>query len=360
MENEDKQSSTLSDSILKIKGAQKRLSALTDDLLKMKIEDIHFTALSDGISKLKEGQRRLVALTDDVLKSTNDHLNPFQHLVGKEITIDWKEYFDNSCKGEDMWGHYKTANGDLYVVADGASNHEGTKTGADVVRLIDERLKKDAAKIVRPSDLKRLVYSINMESSRVNEGAYAAIAGVLHSKNRLYSFSAGDVTIIARKSNGKLLQVLPLDLNMQPEEAEELAKTEIGTVVNGIEITKKNYKQRINQYIYHGLSNAIGFGKSFFLHDKSFSARDGAAIIIASDGVTDPFVETQREAGKIPVGHATKIQEVMNSSFNATDAAETLNNLIWDTQVKEKIKIKPDDRTALFLYMNQVPGTKNS
>lgn len=56
-----------------------------------------------------------------------------------EILVNWKEYFDNTCKGEDMWGHYKTANGDLYVVADGASNHEGSKTGGDVVRFIDER-----------------------------------------------------------------------------------------------------------------------------------------------------------------------------------------------------------------------------
>ena len=34
------------------------------------------------------------------------------------------------------------------------------------------------------------------------------------------------------------------------------------------------------------------------------------------------------------------------------DAANALKNLIWDTQVKEKKKIKPDDRTGLFFYMN--------
>jgi len=28
--------------------------------------------------------------------------------------------------------------------------------------------------------------------------------------------------------------------------------TEIGTIVNGVEITEENYKQRINQYIHHG------------------------------------------------------------------------------------------------------------
>ena len=47
---------------------------------------------------------------------------------------------------------YKTANGDLYVVADGASNHDGSKTGGDVVRLIDERLRQEAEKIVSTND----------------------------------------------------------------------------------------------------------------------------------------------------------------------------------------------------------------
>ena len=55
-----------------------------------------------------------------------------------DIKINWKEYFDNECKGEDLWGHYKTANGDLYVVTDGASSHEFSKTGADVVRVYAE------------------------------------------------------------------------------------------------------------------------------------------------------------------------------------------------------------------------------
>ena len=51
----------------------------------------------------------------------------------KEIIIDRKEYFDNACKGEDMWGHYKTPNGSIYVVVDGASHHDGMKTGVDVI-----------------------------------------------------------------------------------------------------------------------------------------------------------------------------------------------------------------------------------
>jgi len=354
MKHGRKQNSALSDGILKIKEVQKRLSAMTEDLLKMKVEDMHFNALSDGISKIKQGQKRLLALTDDVLNFKHGQLIPFQHLVKKEISINWKEYFDNGCKGEDMWGHYKTANGDLYVVADGASNHEGTKTGADVVQIIDQRLRQDAANIAGSHDLKDLIHTINTESTEVNEGAYAAIAGILHSGNKLYSFGSGDVSIIAKKPNGKLIQILPLDLNMQLEEAEELVKTEIGTIVNGVEITEENYKQRINQYIHHGLFNAIGFGESFFLHEKSFNAKDGATILIATDGVTDSFMEPQREAGKISMEDALKIHEVINSSSNAKDAADALSNLIWDTQVKEKKKIKPDDRTGLFLYMNHI------
>jgi len=42
----------------------------------------------------------------------------------------------------------------------------------------------------------------------------------------------------------------------------------------------------------------------------------------------------------------------MNSNDNAEDAADSLKDMIWDTQVKEKKKIKQDDRTGLFLYMN--------
>jgi len=358
MKHEQKQNSALSDGIIKIKEGQKRLSALTEDLLKTKVEDLHFNALSDGISKIKQGQKRLLALTDEVLNFKHGQLLPFQHLVKKEISINWKEYFDNGCKGEDMWGHYKTSNGDLYVVIDGASNHEGTKTGADVVRLINDRFKKDAAKIEHIHDLKELIHTINTESTRINEGAYAAIAGILHSRNKLYSFGAGDVSIIAKKPNGKLIQILPLDLNMHPDAAEELAKTEIGTIVDGIEITEENYKQRVNQYIHHGLFNAIGFGKEFFLHEKNFNAKDGAAILIATDGVTDSFMEPQREAGKISMEDALKIHKVINSSSNAMNAAEALSNLIWDTQVKEKKKIKPDDRTGLFLYMNHITDSQ--
>ena len=78
----------------------------------------------------------------------------------------------------------------------------------------------------------------------------------------------------------------------------------------------------------------------------------GAAILIASDGVTDPFMKSQRGAGKILKANASKLYEVLNSSDNAEDAANSLRDLIWDTQVKEKKKIKPDDRTALFFYMD--------
>ena len=308
--------------------------------------------LHDVVLKIKQVQKRLNTITDDVLKMKQGHLLPFQILVKKKILVNWKEYFDNSCKGEDMWGHYKTSNGDLYVVADGASNHDGSKTGGDVVRLIDDKLRQDAINIVRSNDLKELIHSINTESTKVNEGAYAAIAGILHRGNRLFSFSAGDVSIIAKKPNGKLIQVLPLDLNMQRDEAEICAKTEIGTIINGVEITEENYEQRIDQYINHGLCNAIGFGQSFFLHDKSFNTKDGAAILIASDGVTDPFMKSQREAGKVLKANASKLYKIFDSRDDAEDAANLLKDIIWDTQVKEKIKIKSDDRTGLFFYMN--------
>ena len=316
-----------------MKQVRKQLKVLTDDVL-------------------TQGRKQLNALTDDVLKIKHDPMLPFQFLVNKKVSVNWKEYFDNSCKGEDMWGHYKTANGDLYVVADGASNHDGSKTGGDVARFIDDRLKQDAENIVRSKHLKELLHSINTESAKINEGAYAAIAGVLHRGNRMFSFSAGDVSIIAKKPNGKLLQVLPLDLNMQRDEAEICAKTEIGTIINGVEITEENYEQRVNQYTSHGLCNAVGIGQSFFLNDKNFNTKDGAAILIASDGVTDPFMQLQSGAGKILKANALKLYDVINSNDNAEDAANALQNMIWDTQVKEKKKIKQDDRTGLFLYMN--------
>jgi hypothetical protein len=193
----------------------------------------------------------------------------------KRILINWKEYFDNDCKGEDMWGHYKTANGDLYVVADGASSHDGTKTGGDVARLVDLRLKQESAKVRHRRDLNEILHSINAESTKVNEGAYAAIAGIWHRKNKIFGFGAGDVSILARKANGKLILVLPLDLSIQRDEAERRAKAEIGTVVNKMEITEINYKQRIEQYLKHGLCNAIGFGESFHLNTINFDAKDG-------------------------------------------------------------------------------------
>ncbi len=269
-----------------------------------------------------------------------------------KILVNWKEYYDNDCKGEDMWGHYKTSNGDLYVVADGASNHDGSKTGGDVVKLADDILKREAKNIVRSKHLKELIHSINTESSKANEGAYAAIAGILHRENRMYSFSAGDVSILAKRVNGKLIQVLPLDLSIQREEAERRVKTEMGTIINGVEITGKNFVQRVSQYTNHGLCNAIGFGESFFLHEKSLDAKDGAAILIASDGITDPFMEPQAEAGEIIKYEITKLYEVITSSDNAEEAVNALKDLIWDTQVKEKKKIKQDDRTGLFFYMN--------
>ena len=63
-------------------------------------------------------------------------------------------------------------------------------------------------------------------------------------------------------------------------------------------------------------------------------------------------MKSQRGAGKILKANASKLYEVLNSSDNVEDAANFLRDLIWDTQVKEKKKIKPDDRTALFFYMD--------
>ncbi len=273
-------------------------------------------------------------------------------IVMNDISVHWKEYFDNNCKGEDMWGHYKTANGDLYVVADGASNHDGTKTGGDVVHYIDEQLKQEAKNISRTNQLKELIHSINTESSKINEGAYAAIAGVLHRRDRLFAFGAGDVSILGKKPNGKLIQILPLDLSMKQREAEETAKTEIGTFVNGKEITNENYILRSRQLMNHGLCNAIGIGDSFYINDVSFYTKDGAILLIASDGITDPFITPQREVGTIAQDDAEKIYDVLNTSETAEDAVNAMSDLIWDTQVKDKVKIKSDDRTGIFLYMN--------
>jgi len=250
-----------------------------------------------------------------------------------------------------MWGHYKTSNGDLYVVADGASSHEGDKTGGDVARYIDHRLKQEAPNILRRNHLLELITSINSESSKINEGAYAAIAGILHRGNNMFAFGAGDVSILARKANGKLVQVLPLDLNIQKAEAKETAKTEIGTIIDGKEITAENYILRAEQYTNHGLTNAIGIGESFYLNKKSFYTKEGAVVLIATDGITDPFMETQKEAGKVSKISALKLYGIIDSSNNSEAAAEALKDLFWDTQVKEKKKIKADDRTGLFLYM---------
>lgn len=270
----------------------------------------------------------------------------------KNITIDWKVFFDNDCKGEDMWGHYETTSGDLYVVIDGASSHEGNKTGGDVAQFIDKKLKQEAKNIVRSNHLIELFHAINDESAKVNEGAFAAIAGVLHRQDTLFAFSAGDVSILAKKPNGKLLQVLPLDLKMDEAEAEKTALTEIGTVIDGKEITKENYSLRSQQYMQHGLCNAVGIGDSFYLNERIFNNKDGAVMLIASDGITDPFITLQKEAGTITKSDAEKIYDLIESSENAEQAVESLKELIWNTQVVEKRKIKADDRTGIFFYMN--------
>jgi serine/threonine protein phosphatase PrpC len=273
-------------------------------------------------------------------------------VVMTDILVNWQAYFDNDCKGEDMWGHYKTANGDLYVVADGASNHEKTKTGADVVQFIDEKLMKEAKNISRRKHIVDLMHDINAESAKENEGAYAAVAGVLHREHSLFAFSAGDVAVIGKKPNGKLIQILPLDLNMDQEEAEKTALTEIGTIINGKEITKENYIKRSQQLMNHGLCNAVGIGESFYLNEETFNTKDGAVLLIASDGITDPFINLQKESGALPTEENEKVYDILNSNQSAQKAVEALKDLVWDTQVKDKIKIKSDDRTGIFLYMN--------
>ena len=276
------------------------------------------------------------------------------------MIIEWKEYFDNDCKGEDMWGHYRTANGHIYLVADGASNHDGTRTGADVVQLIHERMKRHAHRLARSSELRDLLHSINEESTRVNEGAYAAIAGLLQRGENLYAFGAGDVSIIARKANGKMLQVLPLDLSMTEEEAEDRAKSEIGQVVNNIAITELNYQQRIKQYMHHGLSNAVGMGDEFHLNDIYFDAKADTAMLIATDGITDPFMEPKSQAGDILKADASKLYELFENRSGAEDTAAALESLIWDVQVMEKKRIKPDDRTGLFLFIKSMEDADES
>ena len=202
--------------------------------------------------------------------------------------------------------------------------------------------------------MKELLYEINGESTSVNEGAFAAIAGILHWNDKLYGFSAGDVSIIAKKTNGNLTLVLPLDLSMSREEAERMARAEIGTTIKNIMITEDNYPIRAEQYLRHGLSNAIGLGDDFYLHDHKFNAKPGTAILIASDGITDPFMKPQTDYGKIPEEDAPKLYEVMNSNNNAEDAASALEDLFWTTQVTERTKIKQDDRTGLFFFMDGV------
>jgi serine/threonine protein phosphatase PrpC len=280
----------------------------------------------------------------------------------KNILFDWNVYFDNTCKEEDLWGHYKTPKGDLYVVMDGVSNHDGSRTGKDVVNLIDQRLNQNASRIKHRKDLIELIHAINTESTTTNEGAYAAIAGLYHRGKNIYAFGAGDVSIIAKKVNGKLIQVLPLDLQIPREEAERLARSEIGTRVDNIDITQENIVQRINQYIKHGLCNAVGLGENFSIHDLNFNVREGSALLLASDGITDPFMQPQNEAGRISMKDAPKLYQVFNESEKAEDAVNSIENIIWNTQVNEKIKLKPDDRTALFIFMNSLrePDKDNS
>ncbi len=274
-----------------------------------------------------------------------------------DLVVDWKEYFDNDCKGEDMWGHYRTPNGSIYLVVDGASNHDGSKTGADVVRLIHERFRQESGNILHSSELRDLMFAINEESSRVNEGAYAALAGVLQRGNNLYAFGVGDVAIIAKKANGKLIQVLPLDLSMEKEEAERRAKSEIGHTVNNIKITEENYTQRIKQYMNHGLSNAVGLGEEFNVNYMYFDAKADTALMVATDGVTDPFMEPQREAGNILKENAEKLYELLSANNTSEAAALAMEDMIWETRVSQRQKIKPDDRTALFLFINQDKGS---
>ena len=338
---------------------KKKLDELNDSAMKLKqVRDQLDSILFDPI-EIDDMRRQIDSLTDNVIKLSRVYLPTIYKLEDKQVIVTHKEYFDNSCKGEDMWGHFKTANGDLYIVADGASGHEGNKTGGDVVEYMMQKLTQEAPGVKRSWELKELMHTINDESAKINEGAYAAVAGILYRGNKIYSFSAGDVSIIAKKPNGKLLQVLPLDLSMEREEAEIVARTEIGTVVNGVEITELNYEKRVDQYMNHGLCNAVGFGESFYLNEKSFNAKDGAAILIASDGVTDPFMRPQKKAGSILRDHAPGIYEILNANAKAEDAAEALKDLVWDTQIKEKRKIKADDRTGLFLYMNHQEDGSN-
>ena len=63
-------------------------------------------------------------------------------------------------------------------------------------------------------------------------------------------------------------------------------------------------------------------------------------------------MKPQTVYGKIPEEDAPKLYNVMNSNNNAEDAASALEDLFWTTQVTEKTKIKQDDRTGLFFFMD--------
>lgn len=269
----------------------------------------------------------------------------------KKIKIDWQVYFDNTCKQEDLWGHYETAKGDLYIVMDGVSNHDGTRTGRDVVQHVHERLTGECSNIKHRKDLIELLHVINAETTRINAGAYAAVAGTYIRGNKIYVFGAGDVAILAKKMNGKLIQVLPLDLRMPRPEAERLARAEIGATVHNILVTDENLEQRIQQYMQHGLCNALGMGDVFTLHDFNFSARDGTALLLATDGITDPFMASMIDAGGIKLADAPRLYQVFDEGETAEAAVRSLEEIIWNTQVVEKKRLKQDDRTAMFIFM---------
>ncbi|HLB30502.1 MAG TPA: PP2C family serine/threonine-protein phosphatase [Gammaproteobacteria bacterium] len=277
----------------------------------------------------------------------------------KKIKIDCQVYFDNSCKQEDLWGHYETAKGDLYVVMDGVSNHDGTRTGRDVVQHVHQRLTGECSNIKHRKDLIELLHAINTETTQVNAGAYAAVAGTYIRGNKIYVFSAGDVSILAKKMNGKLIQVLPLDLRMPRAEAERLARAEIGATVNNILVTDENLEQRVQQYMQHGLCNALGMGDVFTLHDLNFSARDGTALLLATDGITDPFMASMIDAGGIKLADAPKLYQVFDEGETAEAAVKSLEEIIWNTQVVEKKRLKQDDRTAMFIFMTHIQQAKD-
>jgi len=105
-------------------------------------------------------------------------------------------------------------------------------------------------------------------------------------------------------------------------------------------------------------ARAISFGATYVrIGTAIFGARDGTALLLATDGVTDPFMAPMIDAGSIKLSDAAKLYQVFYEGDTAEAAVKALENIIWNTQVVEKKRIKQDDRTAMFIFMTHFQQT---